>query len=154
MDGFHLANVVLDELGRRNRKGAIDTFDGAGYVAALRRIVTEYGVRDIYVPAFDRHLDEPVAAGHVVPAGSRLVVTEGNYLGLPVGDWAEARPLLHRLYFIACPRPVRRARLVQRHLDGGRTAEAAAAWADTVDEPNAQLVETSKSWCDLVVDGY
>lgn len=25
MDGFHLSNAVLDELGRRNRKGAPDT---------------------------------------------------------------------------------------------------------------------------------
>lgn len=28
MDGFHLADAALDRLGRRDRKGAIDTFDG------------------------------------------------------------------------------------------------------------------------------
>ena len=30
MDGFHLANEVLIDLGRRDRKGAHDTFDDGG----------------------------------------------------------------------------------------------------------------------------
>jgi len=153
MDGFHLSNAVLQVLGRRDRKGAIDTFDAAGYVATLRRIVEEYGRGDVYVPAFERRLDEPVAAGHVVPAASRLVLTEGNYLALPDGYWAQVRPLLNRLYYVDCPAPIRRVRLVQRHIDGGRTPQAAANWVDTVDEPNARLIETSKARCDLVVDG-
>jgi pantothenate kinase len=153
MDGFHLSNAVLDQLGRRDRKGAIDTFDAAGYVATLRRLVDEYGHTDVYVPSFERRLDEPVAAGHVVPATSRLVLTEGNYLGVPDGDWAQVRPLLDRLYYVDCPAPERRVRLVQRHIDGGRTPEAAAAWVDAVDEPNARVVATSKPQCDLVVDG-
>ena len=126
MDGFHLSNAALDRLGRRDRKGAIDTFDAAGYVATLHRVAEECGRRDVYVPAFDRRLDEPVAAGHVVPADSRLVVTEGNYLGVPDGDWAQVRPLLNRLYYVDCPAPVRRARLVHRHVEGGRTPQAAA----------------------------
>ncbi|MGO4276153.1 hypothetical protein AB4Z22_41065, partial [Paenibacillus sp. TAF58] len=40
MDGFHLANATLDALGRRDRKGAIDTFDGWGFVSLLERIRT------------------------------------------------------------------------------------------------------------------
>ena len=38
MDGFHLAQVELTRLGRTERKGAPDTFDGAGYVNLLRRL--------------------------------------------------------------------------------------------------------------------
>jgi pantothenate kinase len=38
MDGWHLANSVLDRLGRRDRKGAPDTFDAPGYVAFLERV--------------------------------------------------------------------------------------------------------------------
>src|ERR1700759_1902750 len=30
MDGFHLANAELERLGRRERKGAVDTFDERG----------------------------------------------------------------------------------------------------------------------------
>ena len=40
MDGFHLANAALDALGRHDRKGAIDTFDAAGYVALVRRLAS------------------------------------------------------------------------------------------------------------------
>ncbi len=43
MDGFHLADVQLDRLGRRDRKGAPDTFDVDGYVAALRRLHDDAG---------------------------------------------------------------------------------------------------------------
>lgn len=153
MDGFHLSNAVLEEMGRRDRKGAVDTFDAAGFLAVLRRVAAEYGRGDVDVPAFERRLDEPVAAGHVVPATSRLVFTEGNYLGLPDGEWAQVRPLLNRLYYVDCPAPERRVRLVRRHVEGGRTPRAAAAWVDAVDEPNARLIATTRPRCDLVVDG-
>ncbi|HTY29261.1 MAG TPA: nucleoside/nucleotide kinase family protein [Mycobacterium sp.] len=151
MDGFHLSNAALDRLGRRDRKGASDTFDAAGYIAALRRVHAEHGTRDVYVPAFDRRLDEPVAAAHVIPAGSRLVITEGNYLGVPDGEWAPVRGLLDRLYYVDCPVAVRRERLVARHIEGGRTPQAAAAWAEEVDEVNARLIETTRQYCDGVV---
>lgn len=151
MDGFHLSNAVLDRLGRRDRKGAPDTFDAAGYVALLRRVRSEYTVDDVYVPTFSRELDEAVAAGHVVARDSRLVVTEGNYLGVADGDWAAVRGLLDRLYYLDCPAPVRRRRLVARHVDGGRTPQAAAAWADDVDEANARLIATTQPLCDMVL---
>ncbi len=152
MDGFHLSNAELDRQGRRGRKGAIDTFDAAGYVAALRRVRTEYVRGDVYVPAFDRSLDEPLAAGHVIPAECSLVVTEGNYLGVPDGQWAAVRPLLDRLYYVDCPAPVRRERLVARHIEGGRSPAAARAWADEVDEVNARLIATTRQYCDRVVE--
>src|SRR6201992_1502129 len=37
MDGLHLADVELSRLGRRDWKGAPDTFDALGYLALLRR---------------------------------------------------------------------------------------------------------------------
>jgi pantothenate kinase len=151
MDGFHLSNAALDRLGRRDRKGAIDTFDAAGYVATLRRVRAEYRQCDVDVPAFDRALDEAVAAGHVVPGRCRLVVTEGNYLGVPDGEWAAVRGLLDRLYYVDCLPQIRRERLIARHIDGGRSPQAAAAWVDEVDEPNARLISTTRELCDRVV---
>ncbi|MGV9992157.1 nucleoside triphosphate hydrolase [Streptomyces sp. NPDC003374] len=55
MDGFHLADAELERLGRRDRKGAPDTFDAAGYAALLRRLREEYGGRsgDTAGPAGD-----------------------------------------------------------------------------------------------------
>jgi len=39
MDGFHLAQPELVRLGRRDRMGAPDTFDAAGYAALLTRLL-------------------------------------------------------------------------------------------------------------------
>jgi pantothenate kinase len=106
----------------------------------------------VYVPEFDRRVDEPVAAGLVVPAAARVVVTEGNYLGLGGDGWAPVRGILQRLYYVDCPEDVRRERLVQRHMAGGRSREEAQAWVDTVDEPNARLIATTRYRCDRIFD--
>ncbi|WP_082135614.1 nucleoside/nucleotide kinase family protein [Mycobacterium sp. EPa45] len=153
MDGFHLSNTVLARLGRCDRKGAADTFDAAGYVSVLHRVRSDYRLRDVYVPDFDRRLDEPVAAGHVIAADCRLVITEGNYLGVPDGEWSGVRGLLDRLFYVDCPADVRWERLVARHIAGGRTRAAAEAWVDEVDEPDATLIATTRQWCDAVIDG-
>ena len=51
MDGFHLANVELERLGRRDRKGAPDTFDSAGYVALMRRLLAQADDEIVYAPS-------------------------------------------------------------------------------------------------------
>ena len=38
MDGHHLSNEVLLDLGRRDRKGAPDTFDASGFATLLRQL--------------------------------------------------------------------------------------------------------------------
>ena len=53
MDGFHLADAELERLGRRDRKGAPDTFDAAGYVSLLRRL-RDAGPDTVYAPVFDQ----------------------------------------------------------------------------------------------------
>ena len=68
MDGFHLANTTLDALGRHERKGVIDTFDGWGFVDLLGRVLTETG-NVVYAPAFERTVDEPVAGSIPDSAG-------------------------------------------------------------------------------------
>ncbi|OBB77742.1 MULTISPECIES: nucleoside/nucleotide kinase family protein [Mycolicibacterium] len=148
MDGFHLSNAQLDRLGRRSRKGAPDTFDVDGYVAALTRIAADHGIRDVYVPDFDRTLEEPVAAGRVVPADARLVVTEGNYLGL----WEGVPALLDRLYYLDTEPAVRRARLLARHVAGGRGDAEAQDWVETVDFSNAALIAAARDRCDRILE--
>lgn len=152
MDGFHLSNRQLDRLGRRDRKGARDTFDVDGYVAALRRVSAAIG--DVYVPDFDRVLDESVAAGLVIPAGSRLVITEGNYLALADDGWGSVRALVNPMYYLDCPAEIRRGRLIDRHVAGGRSRVQAQRWVDLVDAPNAALIARTEVACDrtLYVD--
>lgn len=152
MDGFHLSNAQLDRLGRRHRKGASDTFDVDGYLAVLQQISHSHRIRDVYVPGFDRTLDEPVAARHVVPADARVIVTEGNYLALPSPGWAAVRDLLDWVVYLDSPAPLRRRRLIERHIRGGRGAAEAARWVDTVDDPNAELIAAGRGRCDRVLE--
>lgn len=150
MDGFHLAARELARLGLADRKGAPETFDGWGYASALARVVA----RDepvVHVPFFDRDLEEPVAGGIAIDASVALVVTEGNYLLLADGPWARARACLTEVWFLDLPDDVRRARLVARHERHGRSPEAARAWVEAVDDPNARLVEATRERADLVV---
>ena len=81
MDGFHLAQAELERLGRAERKGAVDTFDGDGFVALLGRLAT--GGATVYAPEFRREIEEPIAGAIPVPPDVPLVVTEGNYLLVP-----------------------------------------------------------------------
>jgi pantothenate kinase len=150
MDGFHLADVQLDRLGRRNRKGAPDTFDVDGYVAALRRLHDEPD-RTLFAPGFERDLEQPIAAAVAIPPSARLVVTEGNYLLLPDGGWERVRPLLSEVWHVEGDDDVRRERLVRRHEQFGKSPEAARAWVDQVDEPNAHLIRATRDRADLVV---
>ena len=78
--------------------GATDTFDACGYVALLERLRAR-GDATVYAPEFRRAIEEPIAGAIAVPGGVPLVVTEGNYLLLPAGDWAAVRPLLDEAWY-------------------------------------------------------
>ncbi|NPD03778.1 nucleoside/nucleotide kinase family protein [Nocardioides sp. zg-1308] len=150
MDGFHLADVQLERLGRRDRKGAPDTFDVDGYTAALVRLHDQRG-RTLYVPGFERDLEQPIAAAIAIEPSVRLVVTEGNYLLLAVSGWGRVRPLLAEAWFVDVDPDVRRDRLVRRHEQFGKSPDAARAWVEAVDEPNAALVAATRDAADVVV---
>jgi pantothenate kinase len=152
MDGFHLADVELDRLGRRERKGAPDTFDGDGYAALLARLAdpAESG-RTIYAPAFERDLEQPVAGSIPVPPEARLVITEGNYLLLDGAPWTDVRRHLAEVWFCATDEQRRLDQLITRHAAFGKSPDAAAAWATGTDERNAALVRAAAHRADLLV---
>ena len=148
MDGFHLSNTVLDELGRRNRKGAPDTFDVEGYLMTLDRVRAD-GAPQVLVPVYRRDLHEPVAAGSLV-SGTGVVITEGNYLALETRGWGAARERIDLLIHIDVPEEVLVLRLLNRREDFGMNPLAAGHWVRTVDLPNARLIATSVHRCDEV----
>lgn len=151
MDGFHLADVELERLGRRDRKGARDTFDAAGYADLLRRV--RAGGRDtVYAPCFQRDLEQPVAGAIPVPPGTRLVLTEGLYL-LADGPWARVRALLDRAWYVELDDEARTRRLVERHERFGKPPETARRWVERVDGANADVVRASSWRADLLVPG-
>ena len=150
MDGFHLANVELERLGRRGRKGAPDTFDAAGYVALLRRLLAQGDDEVVYAPEFRREIEEPIANAIPVFAQTQLVITEGNYLLLDDGPWAEVKGLLDEIWYVDVDDALRIDRLTQRHVQFGRSADEAAAWVAGTDEPNARLIEASRARASFV----
>lgn len=150
MDGFHLADVQLDRLGLRHRKGAPETFDADGYAHLLRRLVEEPDTW-IYAPGFERTLEQPLAAAMVVPPAARLVVTEGNYLLLPEPRWEAARAPLSQVWFVVLDDLVRRQRLVARHIAFGKEPDAADRWVAASDDPNAALVAPTAASADRLV---
>jgi pantothenate kinase len=150
MDGFHLSNAQLDRLGLRGRKGAPETFDVDGYVHLLGRLRAERD-RPVYAPDFDRSLEEPVAAGLVVLPGTRLVVTEGNYLADDGSGWVRVRDLLDELWYVDAPLQLREQRLLHRHVRGGRTEEEAMAFIVSSERANARRVERGRANATRVV---
>jgi len=152
MDGFHLANATLDRLGLRDRKGAIETFDGWGFVALLERVRRETD-HVVYAPAFERDVDEPVAGEIAIAASARFVVVEGNYLLSDAEPWRRVRHLLDEAWFCDADDEERVDRLVRRHTEFGRSPAAARAWATDVDGANARGIAASRERADLVVSG-
>lgn len=151
MDGYHLADVELRRLGLLDRKGAPDTFDAAGFRSLIERL--RAGHEDVWAPAFDRKVEQPIAGSIPVPASVRFVITEGNYLLLDTPPWAQIRDLLDEVWFVEVAEPLRVDRLVARHVEYGRTPAEAAARATTgSDADNARLVAASRARADLIVD--
>jgi pantothenate kinase len=150
MDGFHLADESLVRLGRRGRKGAIDTFDGDGYVALLGRIRSEID-RTVYAPAFDREIEQPIAGSIAIEPTIGLVVTEGNYLLAEAAPWPAVRSALDEVWFCDADDGLRLERLVARHVRFGKTEPEARRWVEEVDEVNTRLIATTRGSADLVI---
>jgi pantothenate kinase len=150
MDGFHLAQAELARLGRLERKGAPDTFDAAGYVKLIRRL-RDPGEDLVYVPAFDRKIEEPIAGAIAVPSDVPLVVTEGNYLLLETEPWRALRELLDEVWFLDPGDDLRVERLIARHVAFGKSTEAARTWSLGPDQHNADLVRSTRVRADRIV---
>lgn len=148
-DGFHLANATLAEAGLQARKGALETFDLDGYAHLLHRLRT---VRcTVYAPAYDRSIEEPIAGAVTVPAESRLVITEGNYLLADHPAARRARQTLDAVWFLDLDDRTRTERLIRRHVTFGKAPEQARTWATGTDQTNAELVSRTRGQADLVV---
>jgi pantothenate kinase len=151
MDGYHLSNKVLVELGRRDRKGAPDTFDAKGFVSLLERIRTDID-QDIYFPVFHREIEESYSAEGVVKAGTKLVLTEGNYLLLNDDHWNGILALLDEAWYLSPDDSVRQERLIARHMKYGKSREEAKFWSLGSDEANAKIIAASSHYATRIVE--
>lgn len=148
MDGFHLPQAELVRLGRRDRMGAPDTFDVAGYVDLLARLRSG---EQVNAPGFDRTIEEAVPEAIPVGADVPLVVTEGNYLLVDNGGWEAVAPLLDETWYLDVPWARRARRLVARRIKHGDSPRHARCWVRDVDGANSRIIEQTAVRADLVV---
>ncbi len=151
MDGYHLAQSLLESRGLEQRKGAPDTFDGVGYVALLRRLRSETS-REIFAPVFRREVNDAIAGAIAVPPETRLIITEGNYLLLEKSPWNEVASLLDETWFVELEQHERLRRLTARHLKFDNDAGIAEWRATGNDERNARLVAAGSQRSTLIIE--
>lgn len=147
MDGFHLPQAMLRELGRRDRMGAPDTFDLDAFLAVLAQIRAGDAVD---APGFDRVIEEPVPDALHIDAA--VVVVEGNYLLLDTGGWERAAALFDATFFVVVDDGIRLERLIARHERFGKSHADAVAWATGPDEANARLIAPTSARADRLID--
>jgi pantothenate kinase len=150
MDGFHLANIELERMGRKQRKGAPDTFDAFGFIALLQRLRVQAAEEVVYAPSYERTLEEGVAGAIAVQPSTPLIVVEGNYLLLSDSPWNQVQALLDETWFVDVPQDLRIGRLTQRHQKFGRNAKDAADWVQHTDEPNARRIVAERAKADVM----
>ncbi len=149
LDGFHLAQRVLDRHGLASVKGAPETFDVEGYLALLQRLRT--ATHTVYAPEFRREIEDSISGNVEVSPDVRLVITEGNYLLLPNAPWNRVRPLLDEAWFLRLSDDVRRARLAALHEHFGHARDAALAKTLGSDETNATLINAAQNQPDICI---
>jgi pantothenate kinase len=150
MDGFHLPQARLVELGRRDRMGAPDTFDVGHFRAILIAIRRGFGESgdSVLAPGFDREVEETVQDAIDISPGVSCVVIEGNYLLLDSGGWERVAPMLDLTFSLDLADEIRHERLIARHERFGKSPTDARAWALGPDEANARLVEATAGRAD------
>jgi pantothenate kinase len=139
MDGFHFDDRVLEARGLRARKGAPETFDVDGLAAMLDRLRADDG-RDIAVPVFDRALEIARAGAGIIPAATRIVIVEGNYLLLDEPVWASLAPRFDVTVMLEVPRARLAERLVGRWRGFGLDDATVTSKVESNDLVNVDLV--------------
>ncbi|WP_309477066.1 nucleoside/nucleotide kinase family protein [Trinickia acidisoli] len=139
MDGYHYDDRVLEARGHRARKGAPHTFDVGGLESMLERLQADDG-KEIAVPIFDRSLEIARAGADIIPASTRLVLVEGNYLLLDDPAWAPLRRYFDVTVMLDVPRDVLIERLAARWRGYGMDEAAVRAKLEGNDLINADLV--------------
>lgn len=151
MDGFHMKHAKLEGLGTAADKGMPHTFEGAAFADFLAALKAATG--DMSGPGYSRRIEDVVENAITVPATTRLLVVEGNYLLLATAPWWRVKPLLDRSVFIEVPREMVRARLMRRHAEEGLfTEERNRAHIERVDLVNYDTVMRSKPRADIAIE--
>ena len=67
------------------------------------------------------------------------------------GDWARVRPLLDESWYVEMDEDTRLDWLIQRHIEFGKTPDAARAWVMRSDQANAAVTAATRERADVIV---
>ncbi|WP_267168148.1 hypothetical protein [Sulfitobacter sp. F26169L] len=148
MDGFHLHNDALIELGLFHRKGAPETFDAEGFVYLMRNLRQRNRVS---FPTFDRETDRTIPAGGCIGVRTRIVLVEGNYLLLNIRPWSDLAEIFDLTVSLDVSRETLVHRLIMRWRDHGLSDLEARMRALGNDIKNADFMAKHSRMPDLVL---
>lgn len=149
MDGFHLDNATLQQLGLLERKGAPETFDAEAFIDLVRAIRQQ---SRISYPTFNRELDKVIPKGETLEESSKIIVIEGNYLLLRTPPWSELFTLFDLTIYLDVAPEELETRLVQRWLDYGLSKPDAITRARRNDLRNAEIVANNSRAPDFTLE--
>ena len=141
MDGYHLDDSILEDLGLLKRKGAPETFDFAGFKHLLLRIKNE---DEVVYPVFDREREISIAGAGILKKNIRIVIVEGNYLLFDQEPWSCLSELWDYSVFLDVELTVLEQRLIDRWLDHGFSRAEAQQKALGNDIQNSKRVIASR----------
>ena len=150
MDGYHLDDSLLEDLGLLKRKGAPETFDFAGFKHLLLRIKNE---DEVVYPVFDREREISIAGAGILKKNIRIVIVEGNYLLFDEEPWSCLSKLWDYSVFLDVELTVLEQRLIDRWLDHGFSRAEAQQKALGNDIQNSKRVIASRIQADRIING-
>lgn len=152
MDGYHLSNEKLEQIGLGSRKGSAETFDAAAYVSLLQQ--AQLVDSTLHFPIYDRKVHAAVWRDDVltkIDRKVRIVLTEGNYLLLRRKPWESLKHILDQCWFLHTDPTIAQRWLISRHVQGGRSAQEAQRRYDHNDGPNTYEILSGSREPDLVL---
>jgi len=150
MDGYHLSNERLQELGILSLKGIPQSFDALTFVKLLESVKSD-PKKIHYAPEFRREIEASIEDAIEIKAHHEIIVVEGNYLLWEKEPWNNLPEYLDEVWYLSLNESTRLDRLLKRHVANGRTEVEAREKIASTDDPNARLIEATKERADLVV---
>ena len=148
MDGYHLDNNLLKDLGVLQRKGAPETFDFVGFKHLLLRVKNE---DEVIYPVFDREREISIAGAGKLRKNIRIVIVEGNYLLFDEEPWGCLSEIWDYSVFLDVDLKVLEQRLIDRWINHGFSTAEAKQKALGNDIPNAKRVIASRCLANRII---
>jgi pantothenate kinase len=138
------------EIALKDLRGAPDTFDLAGFAAALRHL--QHQTEELWWPTYSRHNHAIQTKGLRVSPRHNVVIVEGPYVLLGRGPLAGVPDLFDLRIYLEAPAASIIRWMVEQRVASGRVEALAKEYVKRIDLRHARLAEASKPAADVVVE--